>query len=100
MRPLHRRETQNPTSSSHSAYTQDSNRPMEMLHLDLLQGPCAALGTGFRYILVIVDDYTRMAWCIGLKEKDIRKAWKQWYTMVKLQYKSVIQFVSGERVRV
>jgi hypothetical protein len=29
--------------------------------MDLLQGPCAALGTGFRYILVIVDDYTEWA---------------------------------------
>jgi len=51
-----------------------ADRPMEMLHVDLLQGPCAALGTGFEYLLVIVDDYTRMAWCIGLKTKDIREA--------------------------
>jgi hypothetical protein len=50
---------------------------MEMLYLDLLQGPYTVLGTGFRYILVIVDDYTRMAWYIDLKEKDIRQAWEQ-----------------------
>ena len=29
-----------------------SDRPMEMLYLDLLQGPCAALGTGYEYLLV------------------------------------------------
>ena len=51
-----------------------SDRPIEMLHLDLLQGPYAALGTGYEYLLVIVDDYTRMAWCIGLTTKDIRDA--------------------------
>ena len=38
-----------------------SNRPIEMLYLDLLQGPCAALSTGYEYLFVIVDDYTRIA---------------------------------------
>jgi hypothetical protein len=76
-----------------------SDRPMEMLHLDLLQGPCAALGTGYEYLLVIVDDYTRMAWCIGLMTKDIRDAWKSWYTMVKFQYKDVIADFSILRLR-
>jgi hypothetical protein len=67
-----------------------ADRPMEMLHLDLLQGPCVALGTGFEYVLVIVDDYTRMAWCIGLKTKEIQEAWERWYTMIQFQYKNVI----------
>ena len=44
---------------------------MEMLHLNLLQGPCAALGTGYLYLLVIIDDYIRMAWSISLTEKKI-----------------------------
>jgi hypothetical protein len=76
-----------------------SERPMEMLHLDLLQGPCVALGTGYKYVLVIVDDYTRMAWCIGLQTKDIRDAWKSWYTMIKFQYKDVIADFSILRLR-
>src|SRR5271156_5760010 len=76
-----------------------SERPMEMLHLDLLQGPCAALSTGYEYILVIVDDHTRMAWSIGLRTKDIRDAWKSWYTMIKLQYKDVIKDFSILRLR-
>ncbi len=76
-----------------------SSRPMEMLHLDLLQGPCAALGTGYEYLLVIVDDYTRMAWCIGLRKKDIREAWESWYTMIKFQYKDVIADFSILRLR-
>jgi len=76
-----------------------SGRPMEMLHLDLLQGPCAALNTGFNYLLVIVDDYTRMAWCIGLKTKDIQEAWKNWFTMIQYQYKDVITDFSVLRLR-
>jgi hypothetical protein len=76
-----------------------SNRPMEMLHLDLLQGPCAALGTGYRYLFVIVDDYTRMAWSIGLIEKDIREAWKNWYTMIQFQYRDIIKEFSILRLR-
>jgi len=72
---------------------------MEMLHLDLLQGPCAALATGYAYLLVIVDDYTRMAWSIGLRSKDIREAWNSWYTTVKFQYQSAISDFSILRLR-
>jgi hypothetical protein len=76
-----------------------SSRPMEMLHLDLMHGPCAALDTGFQYLFVIVDDYTRMAWSIGLVEKDIRQAWDKWYTEIKHQYKDVIKDFSILRLR-
>jgi hypothetical protein len=76
-----------------------SERPMEMLHLDLLQGPCAALTTHYEYLFVIVDDYTRMAWSIGLKTKDIQVAWERWYTMIKFQYKDVIKDFSILRLR-
>ena len=48
------------------------DRPIEMLYLDLLQGPYAALGTGYEYLFMIVDDYTRIVWCISLTIKDIR----------------------------
>jgi hypothetical protein len=50
-----------------------ANRPIEILYIDLLQGPCAVLRTSFEYLLIIVDDYTRMAWYIGLKTKNIRE---------------------------
>ena len=48
---------------------------------------------------MIVDDYTRMAWCIGLRNKDIRDAWETWYTMIKVQYKDVIADFSVLRLR-
>jgi hypothetical protein len=38
-----------------------SDRLMKMLHLDLLQVSYMALGIDYEYVLVIVDDYTRMA---------------------------------------
>jgi hypothetical protein len=72
---------------------------MEMLYLDFLQGPCAALRTGYAYLLVIVDRYTRMTWCIGLTSKDIREAWENWYTMIQFQYKDVIIDFSILRLR-
>jgi hypothetical protein len=37
-----------------------ADRSMEMLYLNLLQSPCVALSTGYKYFFVIVDDYTRM----------------------------------------
>jgi hypothetical protein len=46
---------------------------MEILYLNLLQGPYTAFRIGFEYLLIIVDNYTRMAWYIDFKIKNIRE---------------------------
>ena len=49
--------------------TSATSRPLELLHLDLM-GPTKteSLG-GKRYILVVVDDFTRYTWVILLRSK-------------------------------
>jgi hypothetical protein len=52
-----------------------STRPFETIHMDLLEAPVSALGTGFNYLWCVTDDWSRMVWCTGLKDKNIYKAW-------------------------
>ena len=50
--------------------TSATSRPLELLHLDLM-GPTRieSLG-GERYIMVVVDDFTRYTWVILLQSKS------------------------------
>ena len=46
-----------------------TSRPLELLHIDLM-GPARVQSlVGKRYILVIVDDFTRYTWVVLLKDK-------------------------------
>jgi hypothetical protein len=49
-------------------------KPFKMIHMDLLEGPEIALNGHYRYLLVIINDYTRYSWVYGLKFKYIEKA--------------------------
>ena len=57
-------------SSFHSKNIVSTQKPLELLHIDLF-GPTkvASLG-GKRYGFVIVDDYSRFTWVLFLKNKD------------------------------
>ena len=59
------------TKAKHpSTQTLATSRPLELLHLDLM-GPTRteSLG-GKRYIMVVVDDFTRYTWVILLRSKS------------------------------
>ena len=59
------------TKAKHpSTQTSTMSRPLELLHLDLM-GPTRteSLG-GKRYVMVVVDDFTRYTWVILLKSKS------------------------------
>ena len=59
------------TKVKHSSIqTSATSRPLELLHLDLM-GPTRteSLG-GKRYIMVMVDDFTRYTWVILLRSKS------------------------------
>ena len=56
--------------SKHLSITEvQTSRPLELLHIDLM-GPARvqSLG-GKKYILVVVDDFTRYTWVVLLKDK-------------------------------
>ena len=47
-----------------------TDRPLELLHMDLF-GPIAYISIGgSKYSLVIVDDYSRFTWVFFLQEND------------------------------
>ena len=59
------------TKAKHpSTQTSATSKPLELLHLDLM-GPTRteSLG-GKRYIIVVVDDFTRYTWVILLRSKS------------------------------
>ena len=50
--------------------TSATSRPLELLHLDLM-GPIRTESLGRkRYIMVVVDDFTRYTWVIFLRSKS------------------------------
>ena len=56
--------------SKHPSITDvQTSRPLELLHIDLM-GPARvqSLG-GKKYILVVVDDFTRYTWAVLLRDK-------------------------------
>jgi hypothetical protein len=48
-----------------------------MIYIDLLSGPEEALDGYFKYLLVIIDDYTRYLWVYGFRSKYIEAVWEK-----------------------
>ena len=46
-----------------------SSRPLELLHIDLMGSARVQSLGGKKYILVVVDDFTRYTWVVLLKDK-------------------------------
>nr|GFB15177.1 integrase, catalytic region, zinc finger, CCHC-type, peptidase aspartic, catalytic [Tanacetum cinerariifolium] len=47
-----------------------SNKPLYLLHMDLCGPMCVQSINGKRYVLVVVDDYSRYTWVFFLHSKD------------------------------
>nr|GFC47573.1 retrovirus-related Pol polyprotein from transposon TNT 1-94 [Tanacetum cinerariifolium] len=56
--------------SFHSKLTLSSKRRLQLLHIDLCGLMRVASINGKRYVLVIVDDYSRYTWTHFLRSKD------------------------------
>ncbi|GJR42111.1 retrovirus-related pol polyprotein from transposon TNT 1-94 [Tanacetum coccineum] len=55
----------------HKPKSEDTNQEkLYLLHIDLYGPMCVASVNGKKYILVIVDDYSRFTWVKGLRSKD------------------------------
>ena len=71
-----------------------SEFPLHVLHADLW-GPTPVCSlNGFKYYLVIVDDFTKFCWVYMLKHKsDTFSTFQQFKVMAKKHYKSSIHFL-------
>nr|GEV09103.1 retrovirus-related Pol polyprotein from transposon TNT 1-94 [Tanacetum cinerariifolium] len=56
--------------SFHTKITPSSKRRLQLLHMDLCGPMRVAIINGKRYVLVIVDDYSRYTWTYFLRSKD------------------------------
>nr|GFB53275.1 hypothetical protein [Tanacetum cinerariifolium] len=56
--------------SFHTKITPSSKRRLQLLHIDLCGPMRVAIINGKRYVLVIVDDYSRYTWTHFLRSKD------------------------------
>jgi hypothetical protein len=60
-------------ASSHSPPTDVmTERPCQLLHMDLVGPACVRSAGGKWYVLVVVDDYSRYVWVLFLKDKGRR----------------------------
>ena len=50
--------------------TSATSRPLELLHLDLMGPTRTESLSGRRYIMVVVDDFTRYTWVVLLRSKS------------------------------
>ena len=56
--------------SKHSSVTEvQISRPFELLHIDLMSPTRVQSLGGKKYILVVVDDFTRYTWVVLLRDK-------------------------------
>ncbi|QRV82277.1 Pol polyprotein/retrotransposon [Ceratobasidium sp. AG-Ba] len=74
-----------------SASSSSTSVPLQVVHSDLC-GPLDASVGGSRYVLSLIDDFSRMAWICVLKTKDqVFEAFKRW--------RAYIELSSGHRVK-
>jgi len=78
------------TSPNKSSYNFD------LIHLDLI-GPITNSKYGSKYILSILDDHSRYAWVIFLKNKsDTFNAFHQWYLKIKNLFNITIKQIKSD----
>ena len=56
--------------SKHPSVTEvQTSRPLELLHIDLMGPTRVQSFGGKKYILVVVDDFTKYTWVVLLRDK-------------------------------
>ena len=74
-----------------------SKFPLHVLHADLWGPAPIHSSNGYRFYLIIVDDYTKFCWVYLLKHKsDAFSTFKQFKTMAEKHYQSSIHFLKTD----
>ena len=56
--------------SKHPSMTEvQTSRPLELLHIDLMSPARVQSLGGKKYVLVVVDDFTKYTWVVLLRDK-------------------------------
>jgi hypothetical protein len=55
-----------------------SLRFFDLVHTDLLEDFMRVLGEQYKWLIIIINDYTRFAWYYGLATKNIDEIWAIW----------------------
>nr|GEX16990.1 retrovirus-related Pol polyprotein from transposon TNT 1-94 [Tanacetum cinerariifolium] len=85
-------------SSFKSKAVLSSKRRLDLLHMDLCGPMRVASINGKKYILVIVDDYTRYTWTLFLRSKDESpKVLKEFITMIQRNLQAPVIIVHTDR---
>jgi transposase InsO family protein len=76
----------------------DNNKfsSFDLIHSDVW-GPSPVVSKSrFRWYLIFVDDYSRMTWLYLLKTKEVKKVFKEFITMVKIQFERNIKVIRSD----
>jgi hypothetical protein len=63
-----------------------SLRPFNLVHTDLFENFMRVFGEQYKWLLIIIDNYTRFAWCYGLATKEISDIWATWRKYINTYY--------------
>ena len=71
-----------------------SSSRFQLVHFDVMGPTRTASYSGFRYMMIIVDDFSRYSWVYFLENKnEALNHFMQFKLMVENEYKSVIKFL-------
>lgn len=74
-----------------------SKKPLDLIHTDILVSNSAASYSGYKYMLLFVDDYTRFSWVYFLKEKsDTFSKFKLFKAMVEGEHRRGIKCLRSD----
>ena len=82
-----------------SASTTSSSFPFELLHCDLWTSPISSV-SGFKYYLVVLDDYSHYVWTFPLRAKsDAHAVFVNFYRYVSTHFGLPIRFIQCDNGR-
>ncbi|TPX48526.1 DNA-directed DNA polymerase [Synchytrium endobioticum] len=73
-----------------------TSKPFELIHSDLMEWDVRSNG-GFKYVLSLLEDYSKVVWIVLLKSKaDVAIQYKRFIEMVKTQFGTTIKAIQTD----
>lgn len=85
---------QNRKKLPYSVSTNRALKPFDIIHMDIWSPYSVPTIHGFRYVLTIVDDYSRFTWIVMLKHKsEVQSHLKRFVTLAENQYDAKVKVI-------